>query len=122
MTPSEALKAIERDAAKIIGQEAMGLKASLEFATPVGNPAIWKTKYPPKGYVGGTMKRSWSISKKSPIHYVISNPMEYATQIAGGRRVVNGQEVGSKQLIHGFTPIIEKTNIAISRRMKRIKR
>jgi hypothetical protein len=30
--------------------------------TPVGNPDLWKTKYPPKGYVGGRARANWNIS------------------------------------------------------------
>lgn len=29
--------------------------------TPVGNPSLWMTKYPPKGYVGGTARANWRI-------------------------------------------------------------
>jgi hypothetical protein len=30
--------------------------------TPVGNVKLWDTKYPPKGYVGGTARASWFIT------------------------------------------------------------
>lgn len=30
--------------------------------TPVGNPALWHPPYWPKGYVPGTLKKSWQIN------------------------------------------------------------
>ena len=45
-----------------------GLKAwtSLIYKTPVGNPDLWKTKYKPKGYVGGQAKFSWNMQYGNP--------------------------------------------------------
>ena len=34
--------------------------------TPVGNPELWKTKYPPKGYTGGRAKGNWFASIGAP--------------------------------------------------------
>ena len=35
--------------------------------TPVGDPAQWQTKYPPKGYVGGTARGNWFASINNPV-------------------------------------------------------
>lgn len=34
--------------------------------TPVGNPSIWKTKYPPKKYTGGSLKGNWQCTIRAP--------------------------------------------------------
>ncbi len=34
--------------------------------TPVGNPSLWKTQYPPKGYTGGQAKGNWIANIGSP--------------------------------------------------------
>ena len=107
MTPSEALKAIEKDAEKIVSQEALGLHARLVQASPVDT---------------GTFKASWSIDKKSPLHWVIANTVEYASILWAGRRTVGGRAYGSEQWVHGGDPMLKQTDIAIDRRMKGIKR
>lgn len=45
---------------------AMGILNSVVMKSPVGNPSIWKTKYPPKGYVGGRFRGNWQISSSVP--------------------------------------------------------
>lgn len=44
----------------------MGILNSVVMKSPVGNPSIWKTKYPPKGYVGGRFRGNWQISSSVP--------------------------------------------------------
>jgi hypothetical protein len=47
-------------------------KTMLELGTsciqmsPVGNIHLWKTKYPPKGYVGGHFRGNWQFAIGSP--------------------------------------------------------
>ena len=40
---------------------AMQAYQNIILATPVGNPDLWKTKYPPKNYVGGRARANWNI-------------------------------------------------------------
>ena len=110
VTPSEGLDLIMVDAERIVTQEALGLNADLISATPVDT---------------GHMKTSWHVVKKSGesgLAWTIYNPVEYASIIAAGRRVVNGKAYGSEQLVNGFDPLIKQTDISISRRMQGIKR
>jgi len=110
MTPTEALKAIEQEAEKIVTQEALGLKADLVSASPT------KT---------GDFQSAWVIVKKSGLSglaWTIFNPMEYASVLWAGRRVVNGRAYGSEQWLLGGDPMLQQTDLAISRRMKGIKR
>ena len=107
MTPSEALKAIERDAERIVSQEALGLHARLVQASPVDK---------------GAFKASWSIDRKSPLRWTIVNTVNYASILWAGRRTVGGKAYGSEQWVHGGDPMLKQTDIAINRRMKGIKR
>jgi len=36
------------------------------LTSPVGNTKLWKTKYPPKGYVGGRFRGNWQFAPDSP--------------------------------------------------------
>jgi hypothetical protein len=40
-------------------------KSVIEMS-PVGNVSLWKTKYPPKGYVGGRFRGNWQFSTGTP--------------------------------------------------------
>lgn len=40
-------------------------KSVIEMS-PVGNPSLWKTKYPPKGYVGGRFRGNWQFATGAP--------------------------------------------------------
>lgn len=62
--------------------------------TPVADPSKWKT--PVKGYVGGTLRRGWTI--KSNVRKVgnmyeveVINPTEYAAYVEYGHRTSNHQ-------------------------------
>lgn len=46
----------------------ISLKAwtSLIYKTPVGNPSLWKTAYPPTGYIGGQARFSWNLQEVKP--------------------------------------------------------
>ena len=39
--------------------------------SPVGDPTIWKSKYKPKNYYGGTFRGNWQASTKEPIRDII---------------------------------------------------
>ena len=40
--------------------------------TPVGNTSLWKTSYPPKGYVGGQLRGNWQTTLDVPASNAIS--------------------------------------------------
>lgn len=42
---------------EVVGQVAL----SLITKSPVGDPALWKTKYPPKNYKGGQFRGNWRL-------------------------------------------------------------
>lgn len=44
-------------ATEVVGQIAL----SLITRSPVGDPALWQTKYPPKNYKGGQFKGNWRL-------------------------------------------------------------
>lgn len=58
----KAEKEIEKAAAKAISAASIKLFSAIVMATPVGNPSLWKTKYPPKGYTGGRLRANWNAS------------------------------------------------------------
>ena len=59
--------------------------------TPVADPSKWKK--PVKGYVGGTLRRGWtvgSITKKGNTYEIeVFNPVEYAPYVEFGHRTRN---------------------------------
>ena len=44
----------------------LNLFSSVIMKTRVGNPDTWKTKYPPKNYVGGRLRGNWQTTTGSP--------------------------------------------------------
>lgn len=57
--------------------------------TPVGKPSIWKFPYVPKGYIPGTLKKSWEvkyngINVTDGIIATISNDQPYAERVETG--------------------------------------
>ncbi|MDT8372017.1 MAG: hypothetical protein RQ783_08520 [Gammaproteobacteria bacterium] len=40
--------------------------SSVVRLSPVGNPSLWQTKYPPTGYVGGRFRGNWQVSINQP--------------------------------------------------------
>ena len=105
---------------RVIKSATVNLAGDLIEGTPVGNPDNWKVPRAPKGYTGGELKHSWQPPKQlGRAKYVITNIAPHALVIDGGRREVptaNGlKEIGSKQLVDGFKPIIKKTEKKIER-------
>ncbi len=107
VTPSEGLDLIVKDAKKIIASEALGLKADLVSAAPVDT---------------GNFKAGWQMKKVSDLHFLIYNPVKYASILWAGRRTVGGKAYGSEQWTNGGDPMLKQTDISISRRMQGIKR
>lgn len=68
---------------RIFREVATKLYTQILDYTPVGNPKLWKSPYIPKGYVPGTLKKSWEINF-TPTEITISNPQEYAQRIEDG--------------------------------------
>jgi len=107
-SPTDALSDIMKQSGRVISEESMSLFANLKMASPV------KT---------GMFKKSWVLQKKSidGMKWRISNPLEYASILYDGRRVVNGRAYGSEQWLFGGSPMLERTNIAINAKLKRIR-
>ena len=125
ISPSEALDMILEESKKVVAEEAIGLKASLVIASPVGAPETWKNQAGARwavanGYVGGTFKGSWQIKKINDLHFQITNPLEYASVLFAGYRNVNGG-IGSKQWMDGGDGLVQKTDNNITRRLNNIK-
>lgn len=122
-------KQIENEADRILLSVAIELRAELIEVTPTGDPSKWavnigrsKGDYiKPKGYSGGNLKSSWQPLKKTANGYVLSNTALYADIILEGYRIVNGKAIGSKQLIAGIDPILEKHNNILQEKLKGIK-
>lgn len=51
---------------KVMRGVAIDIFGEVIHQSPVGNPSIWKTKYPPKGYIGGRFKGNWQTSVSKP--------------------------------------------------------
>ena len=57
-------KAVKRPS-KVIRGTALSMLSRIVLATPVGNTALWDTKYPPKGYTGGRLRANWQVGLSS---------------------------------------------------------
>jgi hypothetical protein len=55
----------EKAATNIFRGTALSLFGRIVYRTPVGNTSLWKTKYPPKGYVGGRLRGGWQAQLNS---------------------------------------------------------
>lgn len=53
---------------------ALDLFTAVVLKTPVGNPSLWITKYPPKGYIGGTARGNWQCSVGLPSGSILEQP------------------------------------------------
>jgi hypothetical protein len=65
----------------------------------------------------GNMKASWTKDGLD-----IENSASYATEIAGGRRVVGNKTLGSISLVDGFDPIIYRSDAILDDTLGRIVR
>lgn len=63
MSFEDDVKKFEKKALKLLNRTkkaaAIELGNRIILDTPVGDPDSWKTKYPPKGYVGGRARGNW---------------------------------------------------------------
>lgn len=62
----EAEKKINDAIEKTIRGATLEMFGEIVRRTPVGNTKVWKTKYPPKGYVGGRLRGNWQASINNP--------------------------------------------------------
>jgi hypothetical protein len=56
----------------------------------------------------GHFRRSWTFKKVSDDHFVLHNPVKYASILYHGRRFVKGRWYGSEQLPKGYEPILRE--------------
>jgi hypothetical protein len=66
MSFSDQIKVFKKKAEKrseqVVRGTALSMFSKIVLATPVGNTALWDTKYPPKGYTGGRLRGNWQVS------------------------------------------------------------
>lgn len=72
---------------------ALDLFSNIVLRTPVGDPKYWKSKYKPKGYIGGTLRGNWQVGINSMNDSEL-NRVDKAgnTTIAGGSKVIDSAE------------------------------
>lgn len=118
---TDELDEIVKKQEKVIAKIVADLFAELQSITPVGNPDIWETKYPPKNYIGGSLKVAWELSKTND-GWLISNSMEYADIILSERgfNPEFGKVAGSLQFPDGIQPTLDKYNRRLEIELKRI--
>jgi hypothetical protein len=62
----KATERIGEEAERVVRGSLYSLANAIVMGTPVGNPALWKNKNPPKGYIGGTLRGAWNASINTP--------------------------------------------------------
>ncbi|AUR88488.1 neck protein [Vibrio phage 1.115.B._10N.222.49.B11] len=50
--------------------------------SPVGNTSLWKTQYPPQGYVGGRFRSNWFLTFDTPSNKTTSNTNEASQRLS----------------------------------------
>jgi hypothetical protein len=66
---------------------ALSMFGKIVERTPVGNPSLWKTKYPPKGYAGGRLRANWQASIGAPKDGIIDSTSEQKSRSSIDRAV-----------------------------------
>lgn len=87
----KATKNIKENRDKIIRGTLISLSSKIIKRTPVGNPALWKSK-PPKGYIGGSLRGGWQASIGTPDR---SLSKRKETNDAGGQTAVDAAGVAN---------------------------
>ena len=122
MDLSDALDHLERMQEVVLAETVADLYSELVTVTPVGDASQWNTKYPPKGYIGGSLRAAWKLTRLANNRWKLSNNMEYASIIFDGRKPGSGGWLqGSKQLPAGVDPILLKYNLLLTQRLNRLK-
>jgi len=80
MTPSQEWNLMKAEIEQAFDEEAISLYGEVKEGTPVDT---------------GDMKQDWKYERKSPLHFILRNNMDYASIIARGRFTWNGKAYGS---------------------------
>jgi len=105
LTPTQALSALMDDVEDIIDKNVKILYVNLVRASPVET---------------GNFRRSWDLNKGIS-SWTISNTAEYATQLSGGRRLINGRYYGSIQWSAGLGPMMLRFTKKLKRELGNIR-
>lgn len=54
-----------RNADAVVRKVVLDMGTRIVELSPVGDPELWKTKHPPKGYVGGRFRANWQYGNFS---------------------------------------------------------
>lgn len=118
MTPKQELDLILKRQEIVTATIATDLMGELVKVTPVGNPAKWNhPTAKPKGYVGGQLKRSWTINKTGNV-WEINNNMQYAERRLSP--LSPGGYYGSRQNPAGIQPIIDRYDRKLQSQLNKI--
>lgn len=118
---SKAIEGVKENRDKIIRATFFSLSGDIITSTPVGNPTVWKTKYPPKGYVGGTLRGAWNASVGSP-DFTITNRKE--TNDNGGQTALEvesriaGWQAGQSLYLTNPQPYARKIEFGGSKKQR----
>lgn len=77
---SGMIKEIRREVEEDSQRLALYALGRFQQDTPVGNPDLWKVPYAPRGYVGGTLKGSFTADKVQN-GWLIGSNQDYAEAI-----------------------------------------
>lgn len=88
---AKAVENIKEDKDKIVRGTLSRISTNIIKRTPVGNPALWKSK-PPKGYIGGSLRGAWQASIGSPDY---STPTRKEKAENGGATAVDASLVAN---------------------------
>jgi len=118
MTPTEELNLILKKQEIVTATIATDLLGELKNATPVGSPQIWKNPdSAPSGYVGGNLRRNWTINKTGNV-WEINNNAQYAERRV--QPLSPDNYYGSKQFPAGVQPIIDKADRKLQSELNKI--
>lgn len=93
-----------KDIDNILASAAFELKKALEESSPVDS---------------GELSKSWQEpEKESDMVYTVKNIAPHGIIIDGGRRLVGNKMQGSEQLPFGYTPIVQKVESKINRKLR----
>ena len=83
---------------QVVRASEIDLSTRIIKRTAVGNPTNWKTKYPPKGYIGGAARGNWFASIDSPeTSYNAKN-----IDTTGAKAIANATATASNAVGHKF--------------------
>jgi len=81
------------------------LSKRIIMRTPVGNSSIWKTKYPPKGYVGGRLRGNWQMGINSrPSGTLKATDKSGGSTVSKVQRGLGSLKIGRKFYLYNNLP------------------